>query len=94
MKFKIIKNLKTFIGKYYSKLIALVLVLFSIYTIYFLYQNFYLVLLKPQLPDLTSYEQSQVSMGADSKFDLIESLKAERMAEDLNTEEIRDPFNL
>jgi len=78
-------------SKYLKKIIIIILIAFSLYNIYFLYQNFYLVLIDPLPVDQTLFQ-----WPADNKTDrLYDALKEKmdiKVKSILDIADIQNPF--
>lgn len=90
-KFKLSIKYKEYFTSNYQKVIGLVLIVSSLYVLYFLYQNFYLVLINPEPVDYSSFVLNQDNTG-DKIYQSIEVKIKEKEENNINFDELNDPF--
>ena len=91
MKLKLPKNLPKNFSQNYKKIIVLVLAIFCAYLLFFLYQNFFLVLIFPSEPDISSFQTKQLETN-DKLYQQIQEQTADRQEETVQIDQLIDPF--
>ncbi|MBU1148887.1 hypothetical protein KKI23_02235 [Patescibacteria group bacterium] len=88
----ILDKLKNLLAANYKKVIIILLLVFSFYTLYFLYQSYYLTMIAPEPADLTAYEQQRDKTNDKMYQSVLEEIKQRQKIEiDLNS--LKNPFS-
>jgi len=82
---------KDFLIKNYQKIIGLCLIVFTLYVMYFLYQNFYLILINPEPIDYSTFVLDQDNTG-EKTYQLIEAKILEKEENTINYKDLNNPF--
>lgn len=84
------KPIKLLINNY-KKILILLLIIFTLYNIYFLYQNFYFVLINPEPVDLTSFQQP-TDNKTDKLYDALKEKMEIKEKSTLDLTGLKNPF--